>query len=53
MEQKNLKERQVRWIELLSQFNVKIQYKERVNNIVADALLRRPDHTINGLQEEK
>jgi hypothetical protein len=38
---------------LLSEFDVKIQYKEGVNNIVADALSRRPDHAINGLQEEK
>jgi hypothetical protein len=34
--------------ELLSEFNVKIQYKG-VNDIVADALSRRLDHTINGL----
>jgi RNase H-like domain found in reverse transcriptase len=49
MKQKNLKERQVRWVELLSEFDVKIQYKERVNNIVANVLSRRPDHVINGL----
>jgi hypothetical protein len=52
MKQKDLKERQVRWVELLSEFDVKIQYKERVNNIVADVLSRRPVISLMGCKRK-
>jgi hypothetical protein len=42
--QKSLSPKQSRWIEFLSSFYCKIEYKEGRYNVVADALSRRPDH---------
>jgi hypothetical protein len=43
--QKNqLSSRQARWAEFMSQFNYDIIYRQGKDNIVADALSRRPDH---------
>jgi hypothetical protein len=40
---KKLTARQVRWAELLSEFNFVIQYRKGKDNIVADILSRRPE----------
>ena len=43
--QKNqLSSRQARWAEFMSQFDYDIIYRQGKDNIVADALSRRPDH---------
>ncbi len=42
--QPQLSKRQIRWLETLSQFTYTMQYKKGKDNIVADALSRRPDH---------
>ncbi|GJJ76350.1 hypothetical protein EMPS_08709 [Entomortierella parvispora] len=36
--------RQARWMELLQEYNFDFRYKRGVDNIVPDALSRRPDH---------
>jgi hypothetical protein len=38
--------RQARWVELLANFDIKIEYRPGVSNIVADALLCCFDHHI-------
>ena len=42
--QPKLSSRQTRWMEFLSQFEYKIVVKAGKDNVVADALSRRPDH---------
>jgi hypothetical protein len=42
--QPKLSGRQARWMETLQQHNVNIVYIKGENNVVADALSRRPDH---------
>ena len=43
MLQKSLNKRQVRWSELLSEFNLKIVYKSRKAILAADAISHQPD----------
>jgi hypothetical protein len=47
--QPNLSTRQARWMEFLSQFEYEIIYREGKQNVVADALSRRPDHRENSI----
>jgi hypothetical protein len=42
--QPNLSNRQLRWNEFLSQFDLDIEYTKGKENVVADALSRRSDH---------
>jgi hypothetical protein len=41
--QPKLSQRQVRWTELFAEFDLKIKYKPGLENIVTDAMSRRPD----------
>ncbi|TPX30025.1 hypothetical protein SmJEL517_g06292 [Synchytrium microbalum] len=41
--QKTLSNRQARWLELLQQFDLRIQHVSGKNNVVSDALSRNPD----------
>jgi hypothetical protein len=41
--QPKLSQRQVRWTELFSDFGLDIEYKLECENVVPDALSRRPD----------
>jgi len=47
--QKDLKGRQARWVELLQEYDVNIEYKKGKSNIIADTLSRRPDLKINSI----
>ena len=49
--QPQLSNRQARWVEKLSEFDFTVVYKQGKDNIVADALSRRPDHNLrmNGM----
>lgn len=49
---KELTGRQIRWAEHLSRFNFKIQHIKGKDNIMADALSRRPDYAI-GMEQPK
>ena len=42
--QPKLTRRQARWMELLQEYNFEFKYKRGVDNVVSDALSRRPDH---------
>jgi hypothetical protein len=42
--QPKLTRRQARWMELLQEYNFTFKYKKGTDNIVPDALSRRPDH---------
>jgi hypothetical protein len=50
--QKELKERQVRWLDLMAEFGIKIKYQTRKKNIVADTLSRRVNHQIKMIEEK-
>jgi RNase H-like domain found in reverse transcriptase len=50
--QKELKERQARWLDLMAEFGIKIKYQVGKKNIVADTLSRRADHQIKMIEEE-
>jgi len=49
MDQKELNSRQMRWLDLLQEFDVNIQYLKGKDNTVADSLSRRPDHRLNAI----
>jgi hypothetical protein len=53
LSQKSLSAKQSRWIEFLSSFHCKIEYKEGKYNIVADSLSRRADHKVNECNEDR
>jgi hypothetical protein len=42
--QPKLTRRQARWMELLQEYNFTFKYKKGADNVVPDALSRRPDH---------
>ena len=42
--QPSLSNRQIRWLEFLQQFDMKIEYMKGRDNVVADAFSRRADH---------
>jgi hypothetical protein len=44
MTQPSLSQRQARWVNLLVDFDFKVEYVRGLTNVVADALSRRPDH---------
>lgn len=47
--QPKLTRRQARWMELLQEYDFDFRYKRGEDNIVPDALSRRPDHIVNHL----
>ena len=47
----DLSRRQVRWMEVLAQFDLTIIYRPGKDNTVADALSRRRDHRVNEADE--
>jgi hypothetical protein len=50
--QKELKRRQTRWLDLITEFRIEIKYQMGKKNIVADALSRRADHHVKLMKEE-
>jgi hypothetical protein len=50
--QKELKKRQTRWLDLMTEFRIEIKYQTGKNNIVADALSRRTNHHVKLIEEE-
>jgi hypothetical protein len=45
--QPSLSKRQARWVEKLQQYDMEVEYRAGSSNVVADALSRRPDKTLN------
>jgi hypothetical protein len=50
--QPHIAPKEVRWIELMQQYNFKMKYREGKSNLVADSLSRRADHLPTATQEE-
>ena len=46
---KELNMRQIRWLELIKDYNLDIQYHEGKANVVADALSRKSSHSMNAM----
>jgi hypothetical protein len=51
--QPKLSKRQVRWITQLADFDFDIVYRPGKDNVVADALSRRPDHRVSDDKEDQ
>ena len=51
--QPNLSARQIRWLDLLQEYNFNVVYWPGEKNVVADALSRRPTEAINAFVEVK
>jgi RNase H-like domain found in reverse transcriptase len=49
--QKELKDRQARWSDLLVEFRIEIKYQIGKKNIVTDALSRRVNHQVKMIEE--
>src|SRR5260370_10771781 len=49
--QPHLSARQVRWSEFLQQFDYENRYRPGKENVIADALSRRPDHKLTAVRE--
>ena len=47
LKQPTLMPKQARWLQTLSEYNLQIIHKPGVQNVVADALSRRPDHRVS------
>ena len=47
--QPTLSRRQTRWMEFMARFDYQIEYKSGKQNVAADALSRRTDHTISAI----
>ena len=47
-----LSKRQIRWAQVLAQYDLKIIYRPGKENLVADALSRRPDHRSKSKRDE-
>jgi hypothetical protein len=48
--QKDLNPRQRRWLELVNDYDVELLYHEGKANVVADALSRKTDHSVNTIR---